>query len=826
MKRLGTALLCVVMLLSICLTPAAAAETATATTMRLEKVEGTVSLTNASGTAVTVKEGMRLYSGYQLRTEKGSYAYISLDGGKAVKLDASSAVSLSKAGRKLEVKLTAGKLFFDVTVPLKANETLNIRTSTMVTGVRGTAGWVELISRFESHLHLLEGRVTMHCADLASGTASSRIVQAGETARSAPTGLPQTPAGTPRQELSLLPLTEDRVPGFVWEELARDPELVQRILEDPAYEGEETTSIGLPPAKGEPPAPEAMEQLNRRAEEALQQEETAADQREQKLDQAAKKQTTEQAPPAFPPEPAPRPTGGGGGGSAPAPAPEPTPPPPPEQPELRTVDLPTASTTDLAAEIQTNLNDSTVGTVNVTLPPNGLTLNALQVPAQKTLTFRLPQGVSPEKGIPLTLTGNCGIDAGATVTLTGCTMILNDGVGSLAMNGSFNGNLMAEQGMLTGTGSFTAASGTALTVTGASLQLTGGSITAEAGLAVWAERAKDCLLQNVTINGNRGCIDANEAMSIQNCTMTLTNENPVDLCALKNGTAPWTGTIRAKGDSSLWSGYQWDGPNPTVQLTGPDGGWYTLTSDGTTRTSVDLTDPAPQEILDAVRAYETVNVSFAQTPAQPDGLGNQVNCAVQGLEVPEGKTLRLQSGAIFLQAPAGGIDLAPLGGKLIVDQGATVSTQMLAVAPTGSIDLQGTLFSENGLRLERATAPEEAPKAGLTVGSSGDIQLTSGDLNIETNRRFENRGNLTQATVFNQGWIENWGSLTCTENTVGTISTYTGGALNMQGVTVGQLGTLRVQQGNKQSVSAPGIQIDWLEDPTAPGWRINHSGTV
>ena len=68
--------------------PVQAAETAA--TMRLEKVEGSVAVTNASGKKATKKDGMRLFNGYSIGTQRSSYAYISLDKSKAAKLDASS----------------------------------------------------------------------------------------------------------------------------------------------------------------------------------------------------------------------------------------------------------------------------------------------------------------------------------------------------------------------------------------------------------------------------------------------------------------------------------------------------------------------------------------------------------------------------------------------------------------------------------------------------------------------------------------------------------------------------------------------------------------
>ena len=156
MKRFFSILICAILIFSLC-PVIAAAEDATATTMRLVQYEGTITVKNASGKTLKLSKDMRLYNNYQITTDRKSYAYISLDNEKAIKLDASSKVTISRQGRKLEILVEKGKLLFDVTQPLKSDETLNIRTSTMITGVRGTIGWVETTSTQQSSLYLLEG---------------------------------------------------------------------------------------------------------------------------------------------------------------------------------------------------------------------------------------------------------------------------------------------------------------------------------------------------------------------------------------------------------------------------------------------------------------------------------------------------------------------------------------------------------------------------------------------------------------------------------------------------------------------------------------------
>ena len=139
----GTLRRCFVWLLciSLCLGLAvpALAEDATGSEIRLLRTEGTVKVTSTSGKSYSTREDMRLYNGYVISTEEASYAWITLDSEKAVKLDQCSSLEVRRSGKTLELMLKSGELFFNVTAPLKEDEKLNIRTSTMVTGVRGTA---------------------------------------------------------------------------------------------------------------------------------------------------------------------------------------------------------------------------------------------------------------------------------------------------------------------------------------------------------------------------------------------------------------------------------------------------------------------------------------------------------------------------------------------------------------------------------------------------------------------------------------------------------------------------------------------------------------
>lgn len=131
----------------------------TATTMELNKTQGTVNIHDGKQKEIEPKEQLNLYSGYQLETQTTSYAWINLDKVKLTKMDAESEIEITKKRNDLEIMVHSGKLFFHITEPLEDNESLNIRTSSMIVGVRGTCGWVEASGQNQMKVYILEGTV-------------------------------------------------------------------------------------------------------------------------------------------------------------------------------------------------------------------------------------------------------------------------------------------------------------------------------------------------------------------------------------------------------------------------------------------------------------------------------------------------------------------------------------------------------------------------------------------------------------------------------------------------------------------------------------------
>lgn len=196
-----------------------------ATDIQLKKTEGSVGILNEEGESLPPQEDMKLYSGYEVSTRKRSHAWMNLDNVKLAKLDASSQIEITKNGKDLEILVNQGKLYFHVTEPLEEDETLNIRTSTMAVGIRGTCGWVEASDEKEMKVYILEGTVECSIAASGEGQKMTASVSGGEMAE-----LTFTEDGG--ADIHVEPFTEEDVLPFVREELEQDEDLRKRILED------------------------------------------------------------------------------------------------------------------------------------------------------------------------------------------------------------------------------------------------------------------------------------------------------------------------------------------------------------------------------------------------------------------------------------------------------------------------------------------------------------------------------------------------------------------------------------------------------------------
>ena len=206
--------------------PAAADTSVSGATMRLSSREGTVNVSGKGGKAVAAFDNMRLQSGYNLETEAASYAGLALDDVKAVKMDELSKGEIRKKGKQLELLLSEGSLLCDVTAPLKGEESLSIRTSTMITGIRGTVVYAEVVDSNTSRVCVLEGQVLVRPVNPVEGDRNGQYIEKGRQA------LIIGPDRMERKgEIQTLPLTEADIAPYVLWEIHENEELAKRLRE-------------------------------------------------------------------------------------------------------------------------------------------------------------------------------------------------------------------------------------------------------------------------------------------------------------------------------------------------------------------------------------------------------------------------------------------------------------------------------------------------------------------------------------------------------------------------------------------------------------------
>ena len=268
----------------------------TAATMHLVRAEGAVSVNDTDGASVALIENLGLYSGYGVATQAASYGWIDLDEAKLAKMDEDSEVEIVKRDKLLELCVQSGGLFFNVTEPLAEDETMNIRTSTMLVGIRGTCGWVYVEDDSLMHVYLLRGKV--ECSVLGEGdnALASEMLNAGQTAQMTLSG--------DTASIIIEDFSEEDVPAFVMTEIEEDTEIMESLQPEEPEEPEVTEPPETAPTDEEP-APADEEPAPEDEEPALADEEPApADEEPTPVDEEPAPADEEPAPTEEEPVPA------------------------------------------------------------------------------------------------------------------------------------------------------------------------------------------------------------------------------------------------------------------------------------------------------------------------------------------------------------------------------------------------------------------------------------------------------------------------------------------------------------------------------------------
>lgn len=268
----------------------------TAATMHLVRAEGAVSVNDTDGASVALIENLGLYSGYGVATQAASYGWIDLDEAKLAKMDEDSEVEIVKRDKLLELCVQSGGLFFNVTEPLAEDETMNIRTSTMLVGIRGTCGWVYVEDDSLMHVYLLRGKVECSVLGGDSNALASEMLTAGQVARMT---LSEGTASIVVEDFS-----EQDIPAFVMTEIEEDTEIMESLQPEEPEEPEVTEPPETAPTDEEP-APADEEPAPEDEEPALADEEPApADEEPAPVDEEPAPADEEPAPADEEPAPA------------------------------------------------------------------------------------------------------------------------------------------------------------------------------------------------------------------------------------------------------------------------------------------------------------------------------------------------------------------------------------------------------------------------------------------------------------------------------------------------------------------------------------------
>ena len=203
-----------------------------ATTMRILRIEGTVTVEDANGNEKPITDNMRFGSGEAVNTAAKSLASIGLDDHKVVTLQENSRAEFKKAGNKLELNLTEGGIFFEVDKPLEEDETFDVRTSTMVVGIRGTSGYVYVDSEGHECLLLTDGKVHIVGTNPVTGEKKEVYVTAGQNVRV----YLYNDRDVDSIMFELEEFTEADIPEFARAMVLEDEDLLNKVCEDAGWD--------------------------------------------------------------------------------------------------------------------------------------------------------------------------------------------------------------------------------------------------------------------------------------------------------------------------------------------------------------------------------------------------------------------------------------------------------------------------------------------------------------------------------------------------------------------------------------------------------------
>lgn len=237
-KRLTTCLILLIIISTLGVpTTVYSAKKTQAVTIRIENIIGKGAfVSNIAGKKMTARKKMKLYSGYKVSTSRKNYVYMSLDSSKAIKQDQNSKIQVKKQGKKNEIFVLNGKIFFNVNKNLKSNESMNVKTSNMSMGIRGTSGVVSVEPKYDNSQRLTE---LVYFIQIFDGTG---YIEYGKNDGTKPQEtslkagyqlvIKSEVEGTGKTNVSIEKINADDIPAFAIEEILNNREVLNKVLDE------------------------------------------------------------------------------------------------------------------------------------------------------------------------------------------------------------------------------------------------------------------------------------------------------------------------------------------------------------------------------------------------------------------------------------------------------------------------------------------------------------------------------------------------------------------------------------------------------------------
>ncbi|MCR5328300.1 MAG: InlB B-repeat-containing protein [Saccharofermentans sp.] len=212
-----------------------------ATTMRLLRVEGTVTIEDARGGVKPVIDNIRFQSGDALITGSDGLASVGLDDTKIVTLQNDSRAEFIKRRKQLELTLTKGGLFFEVTEHLDDDELMEIKTSNLTVGIRGTSGYVYYNEDGLQSLIITDGVVIVTAYNPVTGETKTCEVHGGEKI----TTYLYSDRNEERDsiEFDLVPVEGSELPEFPLAQIVANDELLNTVCAATGWDPDELRAL-------------------------------------------------------------------------------------------------------------------------------------------------------------------------------------------------------------------------------------------------------------------------------------------------------------------------------------------------------------------------------------------------------------------------------------------------------------------------------------------------------------------------------------------------------------------------------------------------------